>query len=51
VTEVLVALIVGASTLGDVVLTQRFERKRAAADRLTTCSSSRWSDDSGLTST
>jgi hypothetical protein len=33
VTEVLVALIVGASTLGDVVLTQRFERKRAAADR------------------
>jgi len=33
VTEVLVALIVGASTLGGVVLTQRSERKRAAADR------------------
>ena len=32
-TEVLVALIVGASTLGGVVLTQRSERKRAAADR------------------
>jgi len=33
VTEVLVALIVGATTLGGVVLTQRSERKRAAADR------------------
>jgi hypothetical protein len=51
VTEVLVALIVGASTLGGVVLTQWFERKRAAADRLTTCLSEGRSDDTRLTST